>query len=73
MHPTKAWVRFRAPRQIQEMLYRAVHDALRQQQVMAAQRGLETVRSDAATGALDGDGLTAPERLSAEWGSAGAN
>jgi DNA mismatch repair protein MutL len=43
VHPTKAWVRFRAPRQIQEMLYRAVHDALRQQQVMAAQRGLRTV------------------------------
>jgi DNA mismatch repair protein MutL len=72
VHPTKAWVRFRAPREIQEMLYRAVHDALRQQQVMAAQRGLETVRSDAATGTLDGEGLTAPERLSAGWGSAGA-
>jgi len=42
VHPTKAWVRFRAPRQIQEMLYRAVQDALRQAQVMAAQRGLRT-------------------------------
>jgi DNA mismatch repair protein MutL len=52
VHPTKAWVRFRAPRQIQEMLYRAVHDALRQQQAMAAQRGLRTVGDDAvgATG-----------------------
>ena len=42
VHPTKAWVRFRSPRQIQEMLYRAVHDALRQQQVVQAQRGLST-------------------------------
>ena len=50
VHPTKAWVRFRAPRQIQEMLYRAVHDALRQQSVMAAQRGLRTV-GDEAVGA----------------------
>jgi DNA mismatch repair protein MutL len=40
VHPTKAWVRFRAPRQIQEIVYRAVHDALRQGQVVAAQRGL---------------------------------
>jgi DNA mismatch repair protein MutL len=40
VHPTKAWVRFRAPRQIQEVLYRAVRDALRQGQVVAAQRGL---------------------------------
>jgi DNA mismatch repair protein MutL len=40
VHPTKAWVRFRAPRQIQEILYRAVHDALRQTQVIAPQRGL---------------------------------
>jgi len=40
VHPTKAWVRFRSPRQIQEILYRAVHDALRQSQVVQTQRGL---------------------------------
>jgi DNA mismatch repair protein MutL len=40
VHPTKAWVRFRAPRQVQEILYRAVHDALRQSQVVQTQRGL---------------------------------
>ncbi len=40
VHPTKAWVRFRSPRQVQEILYRAVHDALRQSQVVQAQRGL---------------------------------
>ncbi|HEU4439872.1 MAG TPA: DNA mismatch repair endonuclease MutL, partial [Methylomirabilota bacterium] len=42
VHPTKAWVRFRSPRQMQEMLYRAVQEALRQQHVVQAQRGLRT-------------------------------
>ena len=42
VHPTKAWVRFRSPRQVQEVLYRAVQDALRQSQVVQAQRGLRT-------------------------------
>ena len=64
VHPTKAWVRFRSPRQIQEILYRAVQDALRQAQVVQPQRGL--------TGATAPDGSTAPERESADWGSAGA-
>ena len=40
VHPTKAWVRFRSPRQIQEIVYRSVHDALRQTQVVQPQRGL---------------------------------
>jgi DNA mismatch repair protein MutL len=40
VHPTKAWVRFRSPRQIQEILYRSVQDALRQAQVVQTQRGL---------------------------------
>ena len=54
VHPTKAWVRFRSPRQIQEMLYRAVHDALRQGQVVPAQRGLRSGDGSAvgATGDL---------------------
>jgi DNA mismatch repair protein MutL len=64
VHPTKAWVRFRSPRQIQEILYRAVKDALHQSQVVQPQRGL--------AGAIAPDGLTAPERESADWGSAGA-
>jgi len=53
VHPTKAWVRFRAPRQIQEIVYRAVQDALRQFQVMQAQRGLRTEGGD-AVGAAGG-------------------
>jgi len=64
VHPTKAWVRFRSPRQIQEMLYRAVKDALHQAQVVQPQRGL--------AGAIAPDGPTAPEREPADWGSAGA-
>ena len=64
VHPTKAWVRFRSPRQVQEVLYRAVHDALRQSQVVAPQRGLRTEG--------DADGSSAPERSTADWGSAGA-
>ena len=53
VHPTKAWVRFRAPRQIQEMLYRAVQDALRQFQVVQPQRGLRT-EGGSAVGAAGG-------------------
>ena len=64
VHPTKAWVRFRSPRQIQEILYRAVKDALHQAQVVQPQRGL--------AGAIAPDGLTASERAPADWGSAGA-
>src|SRR4029453_18312902 len=50
---------FRPPRQIQEVLYRAVQDALRQQQVVQAQRGLRT-EGDKAVGATgDSRGLSA--------------
>ncbi|HJV54967.1 MAG TPA: DNA mismatch repair endonuclease MutL [Methylomirabilota bacterium] len=65
VHPTKAWVRFRAPRQIQEIVYRAVQDALRQYQVVQPQRGLRTEGGAA-------NEPTAPERSTADWGSAGA-
>ena len=50
VHPTKAWVRFRSARQIQEVLYRAVHDALRQSQVVQPQRGLRTSGPGDTTG-----------------------
>jgi DNA mismatch repair protein MutL len=66
VHPTKAWVRFRSARQIQEILYRAVHDALRTSHVVQPQRGLTTEgREETGTEA-------APNRMSANWGSAGA-
>jgi len=53
VHPTKAWVRFRAPRQVQEVLYRAAQDALRQYQVVQPQRGLRT-EGGSAVGAAGG-------------------
>ena len=56
VHPTKAWVRFRSPRQVQEILYRAVHDALRQAQVVQLQRGLSgrALTDDRASGDATG-------------------
>jgi DNA mismatch repair protein MutL len=53
VHPTKAWVRFRSPRQVQEILYRAVKDALHQSQVVQPQRGL-AVADDRASGDTTG-------------------
>jgi DNA mismatch repair protein MutL len=40
VHPTKAWVRFRAPRLIQEALFTAVQEALRSPRVVQDQGGL---------------------------------
>jgi DNA mismatch repair protein MutL len=40
VHPTKAWVRFRAPRLVQEVLFSAVQEALRSSRVVQAQPGL---------------------------------
>ena len=40
VHPTKAWVRFRSPRLVQEVLFSAVQDALRSSRVVAPQAGL---------------------------------
>lgn len=42
VHPTKAWVRFRSPRLVQEAVFRAVQDALRSQRVVQPQAGLTT-------------------------------
>ncbi len=40
VHPTKAWVRFRSPRLIQEALFRAVQEGLRSSRVVQPQPGL---------------------------------
>ena len=40
VHPTKAWVRFRAPRVVQEALFSAVQAALRSSRVVQRQGGL---------------------------------
>jgi DNA mismatch repair protein MutL len=42
VHPTKAWVRFRSPRFIQEAVFRAVQNALRSESVVQPQQGLAT-------------------------------
>ena len=77
VHPTKAWVRFRSPRQIQEILYRAVQDALRQAQVVQTQRGLGGLagRGDApgdTTGSFSIES-GGPEMAPALRGSSGAD
>ncbi|HEV8436967.1 MAG TPA: DNA mismatch repair endonuclease MutL [Methylomirabilota bacterium] len=40
VHPTKAWVRFRSPRMVQEALYTAVQETLRSSRVVRPQPGL---------------------------------
>ena len=42
VHPTKAWVRFRSPRLVQEALFAAVQEALRSSRVVQPQAGLAT-------------------------------
>ena len=42
VHPTKAWVRFRSPRLVQEAVFRAVQNGLRSQRVVQPQQGLTT-------------------------------
>ncbi len=54
VHPTKAWVRFRSPRQVQEILFRSVQDALRSHHVVQSQRGL-AVADDRAPGDATGE------------------
>src|SRR5205085_6311772 len=52
VHPTKAWVRFRSPRLVQEVLFGAVQDALRSSRVVQPQAGLGAVGATAeSTGA----------------------
>jgi DNA mismatch repair protein MutL len=71
VHPTKAWVRFRAPRMVQEALFIAVQSALRSAEVVQRQGGLrvpggegdipsgpvaaETLRDYGAAGLADGE------------------
>jgi DNA mismatch repair protein MutL len=55
VHPTKAWVRFRSPRLIQEALFAAVQDALRSSRVVQPQQGLT-----AGWGSAEGGGPAGP-------------
>jgi DNA mismatch repair protein MutL len=56
VHPAKAWVRFRAPRLVQELLFVAVQEALRSAEVVQRQGGI-ALTGAATTG---GETLTAP-------------
>ncbi|MBI1957798.1 MAG: DNA mismatch repair endonuclease MutL [Candidatus Rokubacteria bacterium] len=70
VHPTKAWVRFRSPRVIQEMLFLAVQDALRSASVVQHQQGLGTAPpSWTDAGAAGG----AAQRTEPVWASAGVS
>ncbi len=64
VHPTKAWVRFRSPRLVQEVLFTAVQDALRSSRVVQDQRGLATewggAPAPSATTGVDGGGESQP-------------
>jgi len=51
VHPSKAWVRFRAPRLVQELLYHAVQEALRSPAVVQP----HSVQSQAAPPTAPGD------------------
>ena len=46
VHPTKAWVRFRQPRVVQEMLVAALHEALRKPAVVPTHGGLAATFDD---------------------------
>jgi DNA mismatch repair protein MutL len=46
VHPAKAWVRFRAPRLVQEMLFVAVQEALRAGEVVQRQGGVAPLGVD---------------------------
>jgi DNA mismatch repair protein MutL len=67
VHPTKAWVRFRAPRLVQEALFAAVQDALRSTRVVAPQAGLTAWTSDGRAVELPARDAPAAEGPGAEW------
>ena len=66
VHPTKAWVRFRSPRFIQEAVFRAVQDALRSELVVQPQQGLGR---PGESGEGDTAGATSPSWESTEAGA----
>jgi len=72
VHPTKAWVRFRAPRLVQEALFAAVQEALRSSRVIQRQPGLATAGPPGgaadAHAAWGAGGLETIERIAAASG-----
>jgi DNA mismatch repair protein MutL len=62
VHPAKTWVRFRAPRVVQETLYLAVQEALRSADVVQRQGGIASAGSPPAAA---GDPPLAPTVMAA--------
>ncbi len=54
VHPTKAWVRFRAPRLVQEVVFGAIHDAVRGSVAAPARSAAAPPASRRDADALDG-------------------
>jgi DNA mismatch repair protein MutL len=54
VHPTKAWVRFRAPRLVKEVLFAAVQGALRSSAVVARHEGLAVEGNHSGLAPRDG-------------------
>ena len=70
VHPTKAWVRFRNPRLVQEMVFAAVHDALRSPAVVTTPAvsdsgHLETEQPGAASPPGSGVAMASPAEAQA--------
>jgi DNA mismatch repair protein MutL len=59
VHPTKAWVRFRSPREVQEAVFVAVQSALRTAAVVPSQPGLTAPGAAPATAAAVLEGAEA--------------
>jgi len=66
VHPTKAWVRFRHPRLVQEMLVAALHDALQRPTSVAAAVDWSSTSSPAAAGDTQESVLASQSALFAE-------
>ncbi len=66
VHPTKAWVRFREPRAVQEALYLAVHEALRSGAVVQRQGGLAPAGAGWAPGEEELAATAGPTAAAAE-------
>ena len=63
VHPTKAWVRFRQPRVVQEMLVSALHEALRQPAVVPAFGGAAATLDETRLGEVGGLGAAEQHAL----------
>jgi len=69
VHPTKAWVRFRSPRLIQEALFRAVQETLRSSRVVPPQPGLAAAGERGAWLGADRGPADSPQGVAGGFGA----